>query len=269
MKIGLGTYGLAWSIGVPGYEHPNRMNIYEFLEFSHVIGFQLVQIADNIPLDHFSDGELEKIKAFSNERAIAMEVGMRGMIPERVNKYLRIAQKLESPILRVVIDQKNFTPTLDEVHTLIRQVIPELEKYNMVLVIENHDRFKAAEFLEIIEMAGNDLVGICLDTANSIGAGEGFQSVFQTLAPYTINLHIKDFIIQRKPHMMGFEVTGVPAGQGILPITDIIQGLESFGKCESMILEQWPLPEKDIESTIKKEKDWALQSARYLFTNFQ
>ncbi len=39
--------------------------------------------------------------------------------------------------------------------------------------------------------------------------------------PFTVNLHVKDFIIQRVGHQMGFTVTGTPLGKGMiqLPVT--------------------------------------------------
>ncbi|MDZ7604655.1 MAG: TIM barrel protein [Cyclobacteriaceae bacterium] len=103
---------------------------------------------------------------------------------------------------------------MSEIHAILRQIIPELEQSNIRLAIENHDRFKAREFREIIDKAYSSFVGICLDPANSLGADEGFETVFETLRPVTINFHLKDYTIRRKPHMMGFDIVGTPAGQG-------------------------------------------------------
>ena len=84
MKIGIGTYALAWSIGVPGSEPLNQMNIFQFLEFVHQKNVSLVQIADNLPLHKFSDEELEQIYNKSKELGILVEVGTRGLI--RIDK---------------------------------------------------------------------------------------------------------------------------------------------------------------------------------------
>ena len=133
-----------------------------------------------------------------------------------------------------------------------------------MLGIENHDRFKAAELRRIIETVGSENVGICLDTANSLGAGEGLETVVAALAPVTFNLHIKDFQVKRLPHLMGFTVTGCPAGQGLLDVPWLLQRLGEFGKCRTAILEQWTIPEPEIEKTIAKENDWANASLEYL-----
>ncbi|MDZ7608599.1 MAG: sugar phosphate isomerase/epimerase family protein [Cyclobacteriaceae bacterium] len=268
MNIGLGTYALAWSIGVPSNMPEKPMDIFGFLQFAANHGFELVQIADNLPLIHFSKAELQDIKSHASHHNITIEVGTRGLMVENIIEHIRIARALGAHLLRIVIDQQGYEPKLSEIHAILRQVIPELEQSNIRLAIENHDRFKAREFREIIDQAYSSFVGICLDPANSLGADEGFETVFEMLRPVTINFHLKDYTIRRKPHMMGFDIVGTPAGQGRLPIRHVVNMLESIGRCHSMILELWPPPEADIESTIKKEHEWVQESARYLFEHF-
>jgi sugar phosphate isomerase/epimerase len=106
-------------------------------------------------------------------------------------------------------------------------------------------------------------VGVCLDTANSLGCGEGIDHVLDTLAPYIVNLHVKDFIVRRPPHDKGFIVEGVPAGTGILNIPAVLRRMRGD---VSAILEQWPPPEADIEASVAKEQLWAEQGIRYLRT---
>ena len=64
--------------------------------------------------------------------------------------------------------------------------------------------------------------------------------------------------------MMGFEVEGVPAGKGILPIEKLVDRLLMWGKCESGILELWTPQQSTIEETITLETRWADESISYL-----
>jgi 3-oxoisoapionate decarboxylase len=102
-----------------------------------------------------------------------------------------------------------------------------------------------------------------LDTANSLGAGEGIDVVAETLAPLVLNLHIKDFHIARVPHQMGFTVSGRPAGSGFLDVRRLLNSLAG-SRCETAVLELWTPPEPGIEETIAKEAAWAVQSIDYL-----
>ncbi len=79
-----------------------------------------------------------------------------------------------------------------------------------------------------------------------------------------MNLHIKDFGIQRLPHLMGFQIDGRPAGQGMLNVPWLLSKITPFGRCQTAILEQWVVPEQSLSDTIRKEATWAVASIGYL-----
>jgi sugar phosphate isomerase/epimerase len=184
------------------------------------------------------------------------------MTLERFKMYLNIARIMNSPILRFVIDGPGFEPSLEDIHSIIQVIVQELEESDICLVIENHDRLLSREFVEIVKKSGSKNVGICLDTVNSIGAGEGLETVIGLLAPYTMNLHVKEFSIRRVSHKMGFVIEGVPLGKGMLPVAELISKVSSH--CKSAIIEQWTPPEPTIQETIKKESEWAAESVLHL-----
>ena len=187
------------------------------------------------------------------------------MTPEMLEEYIRIAEFLDAPILRFVIDHGDFRPSVGKVIEICRMSLPELESRGIRLAIENHDRLKAREFVRIIEEVGSEFVGICLDSVNSMGAGEGIETVASLLAPFTLNLHIKEFIVERHPHMMGFSIEGRPVGQGQLPLGWLMDQLGP--RCHSAILESWTPPGTSIDQTVKKEQAWAIESIEYLKNN--
>ncbi len=119
-----------------------------------------------------------------------------------------------------------------------------------------------------MEEIGHERVGICLDTANSLGAGEGIGEVAAALAPWTVNLHIKDYAIARLPYLMGFTITGRPAGSGALDLEAVLATLRPFGRCATAILELWTPPEPDIADTIAKEHGGAVESLEWLKAQF-
>ncbi len=223
-----------------------------------------LQFADNLPLHRLPEMELGLMEGLAAENGIQIEVGLRGLTFDHVLLYLRLAERFHSPFIRAVIDGPGFEPDADTVVDTILKLLPFLDKAGIVLAIENHDRFAAATVEQIIRRTSPGLVGICLDTANSIGANEGFGQILPVLLPYTINLHIKDFTIQRVPDKMGFLVKGAPAGDGMLAIPDLLQEVKAHGKCISATLEIWMEPQKTIEETIFKEKQWVDRSLDYL-----
>ena len=264
MKFGISSYTYTWAIGVPGSMPEKRLTPEGLIDKAFNAGLRLVQIADNLPLEKLSASELDNLHQYAQGKGVSIEVGGRGLYPEHTMHCLQAAERLNSPILRMVVDAQDFEPDLQTIISIIRELDPEFKSRNIKLAIENHDRLKAKEFEQIILAAGNDFVGICLDSVNSIGAGEGFESVSDILIPYTINLHVKDFTIYRVSHKMGLVIEGRPAGKGMLNIPELIRKVDMTGRCNSAIIELWTPPELTLEKTIAKEEEWAEESISYL-----
>ena len=151
-----------------------------------------------------------------------------------------------------------------QVKALVQKVESEFGRFGVRLAIENHDRFKSATLLAILERLDSAWAGICLDTANSFGCSEGPEAALETLGPRVFNLHLKDYVVRRMDHLKGFLIEGRPAGQGDLDIPHILQRLGELGRDPYAILELWPAPEASMTESIAKEEAWAAQSVRYL-----
>jgi 3-oxoisoapionate decarboxylase len=262
MKLGISSYTFGWAVGVPGHEPPSPLDERGLLDKCRELGVKLLQIGDNLPLHEFDDARLARFAELAAQEGIQIEVGARSLTPKRVADYIEIAHRISARLIRFVIDDANYHPAPDAVTAILREVAPLLG--HVTLGIENHDRFPAAVLHKMIEKAGSEQIGICLDTANSLGAGEGIETVAAVLAPLTVNLHIKDFSIVRVPHLMGFHVTGRPAGGGMLSLPALLERLAPFNRCHTAVLELWTPPEPDLEQTIAKEAAWAVQSLDYL-----
>lgn len=264
MKLGISSYTYTWAVGVPGSMPKKPLTAYDLIDKTITAGLGLVQVADNLPLEMLAVSGLEDLHQYASSKNVTIEMGGRGLTPEHTMKCLQTAECLHSPILRMVIDTKGFEPDINTVISIIHELEPEFKSRNIMLAIENHDRLKVWEFRKIIEDTGSDNVGICLDSVNSMGAGEGFNTVADILIPYTINFHIKDFTIFRVSHKMGLVIEGRSAGKGMLNIPELIARIKETGRCHSAILELWTPPAENIDETIRKESLWAEESISYL-----
>ena len=262
MKLGLSSYTYGWAVGVPGHEPTVPLDEHGLLEKVRAHGLNLLQIGDNLPLHSFSASRLKEFASAAKTQNIELEIGARCLVPEQLQRYADLARAVEASLVRFVIDDADYHPPLDQIVRLLRENLSALD--GLRIGIENHDRLKSSEFRRIIDSVGAENVGICLDTANSLGAGEDVQTVVAALGPVTLNLHIKDFQVKRLPHLMGFTVNGCPAGKGLLNIPRLLQSLASYGRCRSAILEQWTPHEAHIEQTVAKEDQWATESLAYL-----
>ncbi len=264
MRLGISSFTFPWAIGGIDSDHPVSMTAFELLEKSHALGADVLQIADNLPIAGLSNEELGELKAKADDLGIALEVGTRGIATANIDRFLEIATILGSPILRIVIDTKDHEPTLDEINSLLTPFAEKFRLLNIKLAIENHDRLNCADFNQIIDRLGDDWVGICLDTVNSLGAVEAPNTVVPALAPRAINVHMKDFEIIRSNGQMGFTVQGTALGQGRLDVQEVIAAVGGPKRDITSVIELWTPRQSTYEETVALEESWAAQSVKFL-----
>jgi len=264
MRLGISSFTFPWAIGGIDNDHPISMTAFELLDKARGLDADVLQIADNLPIGHLSNDELKKLKSTADALGIALEVGTRGIATANIARFLEIAVILGSPILRIVIDTKDHEPTMDEINSLLAPFADQFRNLNIKLAIENHDRLTCAQFNEIIDCLGDDWVGICLDTVNSLGAVEAPNTVVPALAPRAINVHMKDFEIVRSNGQMGFTVQGTALGQGRLDVQSVIAAVGG-SKCDiTSVIELWTPRQSSYEETVALEESWAAPSVKFL-----
>lgn len=265
MKLGIGSYTYTWGVGIPGYPLPERkLTALDLIRKAEELNVQVVQICDNLPLHLLTPRELLELKVAAEKAKIMIEVGTRGIEPEHLRGYLKIAKYLNSNILRVILHKDTGILEVEEALSLLQQIVPELEALNITLAIENHEKHRVKDLAYLVKQLNSVNVGICLDTVNSFGALEALEQVMEQLAPFVVNLHYKDFIIKRVDSRLGFEITGRPAGQGMLNCANLKQQLTRSGKDCNVILELWTPFTESVEQTIARENQWAKESVEYL-----
>jgi sugar phosphate isomerase/epimerase len=97
---------------------------------------------------------------------------------------------------------------------------PVVEKHEISMAVENHKDLRSVELLELIEKHDSPLVGVCLDTGNSIALLEPPQETADLLAPHTFTTHIKDMGVEE--YAEGFLLAEVPLGTGFVDIPGLI-----------------------------------------------
>lgn len=263
MRIGLSTFTYAWETGVRDYNRPREpLTPLGLLNRAAGAGLDLVQFGDNLPLASLGD-QIPDLVRHALEVGVTMEVGTRGVSPANLRTYADIAAAVGSPFVRVVVDEGDDLPSASEVVQRFAAVEAEFRSHGLMIAIENHDRFRVEELVDIVERCG-DWVGICLDTVNSFGALEGPGVVIDALAPLTVNVHLKDFDVVRATHAMGFSVVGRPLGAGRLDVEALLAKVEAFGRATTAVIELWTPYDGDVESTIRTERRWADESIDYV-----
>lgn len=254
MKIGISSWSCPWAIGVTGHPSPAQpLDAMALLRLAQEYGAEVLQIADNLPLHRLPQPMLQELGQEAQQTGIALEVGTRGLDPENLNRYLGIAGTLGARLVRTLPHDGADRPDFDEALRRLLAVKGAFETAGVVLAIENHDYYPSIWLKALVKAAASPAVGVCLDAVNNLGLGESFREVLGNLSKHTVNFHCKDYTIRRKPTLLGFDVEGAPAGEGMLPLA---LAKEKLQPGISWIIESWLGWQGCIEETVTMERDW-------------
>lgn len=265
-RIGISSFAYCFACGSRPDHKPERvMTPLDLIDKAASLGVPVVQFGDNMPLERCADRELDNIRIYAEEKGIEVEAGMRKATAERLSEYIGITERIGGRILRVITDGADFRPELSEFCRIISSVVPQLEDSGVYLAIENHDRFSAREYKEMIETVCHPHVRLTVDSVNSLSHEETVAEVLKYMAPYCICLHMKDYVIKRYNGGGGLKITGACLGTGRLDALNFFE--ECHRKSDSdfnIILESWMEPCETLEETLKQEEEWAEKGIEYL-----
>ena len=264
-SIGIGSWTYPWAVGtVTDSRPPAPMSAKALVTKAAELKVQVVQIADNLPLDALTAPELDDLRQWAQDCGITLQLGTRGVEPEHLLKYLRIAKALESTLVRTLGGWPGYPTPLPEVERNIHLVLPAFIEAGVSLALENYEVYPSADLANLVRSIDEPRLGICLDVANSFAAWESAEQILDNLAPVTITAHIKDFTVERTKALMGFACVGRPVGQGKLPLDLILERLAQFNRRADLIVELWPPPQKTLEETLSLERTSASESVQHL-----
>lgn len=258
-KAGISSFAYSFACGNRPFQKPDHiMTPFDLIDKAAVIGADVVQIGDNMPLEAYADGELEKIRSYAEANGIELEAGMRKATAERLSEYIRIAGKIGAHMLRLIIDGKDYEPDLQESRRIFSSMIPQLEENDVILGVENHDRFSSLEYARVIRTVDHPRVGLTVDTVNSLSAEEPIDEVLKNMAPYCVCLHVKDYMIKRYNGGGGLKITGACPGKGRLDIQKCFEECRTRSAYSfNIILESWMEPCGTLMETLRMEDEWA------------
>jgi len=263
MKLGIGTYCYMWSIGFKGAEPAKPLTALDLLGKARELGVQVVQMGPNLPLDGLPEAEVDRFARQAQAWQIEVELCTRGLETDHLQRQVALAQRLGARVLRTIPELGGQAIEARVVPAYLRAILPMLEGAGIRLGLEN-GKIPAVDLRWALEQVASPWFGIVLDTVNSLAIPEGWKHVAEILAPYTICLHVKEFIVQRVWSMMGFAVEGRPAGKGQVDVPWLLGVLRAAGVDCNVILELWPPEQKTLQETIALEQAWVVESIQYL-----
>lgn len=177
------------------------------------------------------------------DRAEAASMFLEGIIAlprdesdrDRFEAEVRTAAQAGATIVRTVMLTGRRYETFATAHAFrrfaasaehsLKLAAPVVARHGILLAVENHKDWRADELLAILGRVGNDHVGVCLDTGNSIALLEDPMEVIEALAPRSFTTHFKDMGLDE--YREGFRLAEVPLGTGVLDLGRAVRILRS------------------------------------------
>lgn len=189
---------------------------------------------------------LKRVREKADELKIDLEIGMRSLCPssvdfanaqrndptlgtadEQIARMLIAAKAVRSPIVRCVQGVGQDRQTGIETHMADMVKVLKANRSRILdsgikLAIENHaGDMQGRELQQVIEQAGPDIVGVCLDSGNPFWANESPHVTLDHLAPYTLTSHMRDSYVFNSPQ--GIASTWTRMGDGNMGMEDYIR----------------------------------------------
>ena len=207
-----------------------------------VVHFSEIRFIGSLEDDH-----LKKVRARAAELGIEIEIGMRSICPsskafdaaagtaeQQLLKMAHAARVVGSPIVRCFLgtlaDRTGALPIeghIENTVKVLRSVRSQVVDAGLKVAIENHaGDMQARELKSLIEAAGKDFVGACLDSGNPLWAIEDPLLTLETLAPYTITAHVRDTAVWRDGNAIA--VAWVRLGDGNVGIQEFTRRFQQL-----------------------------------------
>ena len=229
---------------------------FQFLDYSAAHSIKVVHFSEIRFMGSLEDDHLRKVRAHAEKLGIQVEIGMRSICPtsgafdpklgtaeEQIARMLHAAKTVGSPFVRCFLGtfadrrtdggiERHIENTVQVLRSARNRIVDSGQK----IAIENHaGDMQARELKSLIEAAGKDYVGACLDSGNPLWAIEDPHLTLATLAPYVLTSHVRDSAVWRVPD--GAAVAWVRMGEGNVNIAGYIQKYRTLCPGRALSLE--------------------------------
>ena len=183
---------------------------------------------------------LNSIRQRADELHLDVEIGMRSICPtsaafeaaagtaqEQLGRMIDAAKIIKSPIVRCVLgtqaDRRGpIEKHIDETVKVLKSMRSKIVDAGIKVAIENHaGDMQARELKRLVEAAGPDIVGVCIDSGNPVWTIEDPHLTLDTLAPYVLTSHMRDSALWMTPQGIASRWTRM--GDGNMGMEDYIR----------------------------------------------
>ncbi len=214
---------------------------FEYLDYCARQQAKVVHFSEVRFIGSLEPENLRKVRKHAEELGIEVEIGMRSICPsstmfeakagtaeEQLTRMIGSAGVVGSKIVRAVLggmDDRKTAPIeahIEKTVAVLRKVRSRAMDQGIRIAIENHaGDMQGQELKSLIEAAGPEFVGACLDSGNPLWTLEDPHVTLEALHPYVLTSHVRDSAVWETP--TGAAVTWVRMGEGNVGIDSYVR----------------------------------------------
>jgi 3-oxoisoapionate decarboxylase len=214
---------------------------FEFLDYCAAQKARVVHFSEIRFIGSLEPGNLRRVRQHAEKLGIEIEIGMKSICPtskmfdakagtaeEQLAHMIESAGIAGSKIVRCVLgsmDDRRPGPIerhIESTVQVLRNIRSKAVDAGIKIAIENHaGDMQARELKVLVEEAGRDFVGVCLDSGNPLWTIEDPHLTLATLSPYVLTSHVRDSAVWRVPE--GAAVSWVRMGEGNVNIDEYVR----------------------------------------------
>jgi sugar phosphate isomerase/epimerase len=232
VRIGVDVYSLQSQNWTP----------FQSLDFCSKLGVKVVHFSEIRFLGNLEPDNLTKVRDYAKTLNLDLEIGMKSICPtstmfdasqgsaeQQLGRMIQAATIIGSPIVRCVLgsaaERKGKIPLeghIENTIKVLKNIRSQATDANVKIAIENHaGDMQARELKTLVEGAGPDFVGVCLDSGNPTWTLESPHLTLETLHPYVLTSHVRDSSVWMTP--AGVAVRWRRTGEGNIDIDGYIR----------------------------------------------
>jgi sugar phosphate isomerase/epimerase len=262
MAYGISTYAYFWRIS---QRAPQPLPLTDMLRDTAELGGEVFQICDYAPITAYDNAQLDDLRATARDLGLELELGTRGVRPEHLLDFLRIADRLGVTLIRSMLNTADHRPSTTEAVALLQEAVPRYADAGVTLGLETYEQVSTDELMAVVRGVDSPNLGIVLDPGNSVARLERPADVVAATADHVVNIHVKDFSFTRRDGWVGFTYAGCPLGEGLLDYPAMIAAVRPGERGINQIVEHWlPWQDGGFETTARLEHQWTRHSIETL-----
>jgi len=259
----------------------------QYLDYCAAWHVQVVHFSEIRFIGSLEPENLRQVREHAGKLGIEVEIGMRSICPtstmfdksqgtaeQQLTRMIDAASIVGSPIVRAVLGSAeerkggHIDAHIEDTIGVLKSVRSRAMDKNIKIAIENHaGDMQARELKSLVEGAGRDFVGVCLDSGNPLWTIEDPHLTLEVLHPYALTSHVRDSAVWIVPQ--GAAVTWVQMGRGNVGIESYVKKYAEWCPGKAVSLESillgprvFPYREESFWDAYRQTPAW--EFARYL-----